>query len=114
MNFAKTRCLRGNDGAASVLSASSPFSMRRGFPSKARRCLHAFGGDGGADGYEAELTLVYSDGTTTSLPSKVIYFNAKAGEKRVSVGSSGGGYSDPWQRPAKAVADDIADGLLSE
>ncbi|MEP0962127.1 MAG: hydantoinase B/oxoprolinase family protein [Roseobacter sp.] len=78
---------------------------------------HAFkpwGFDGGADGYEAELTLVHTDGTTTNLPSKVPYFKVKAGEKLVSVGPSGGGYGDPLLRPAEAVADDIADGLLSE
>lgn len=78
---------------------------------------HAFkpwGFDGGADGYEAELTLVHTDGTTTSLPSKVPYFKVKAGEKLVSVGPSGGGYGDPRMRLAEAVADDIADGLLCE
>lgn len=78
---------------------------------------HAFkpwGFDGGADGYEAELTLVHTDGTTTSLPSKVPYFKVKAGEKLVSVGPSGGGYGDPRMRLAEAVADDIADGLLTE
>ncbi|MCR9169882.1 MULTISPECIES: hydantoinase B/oxoprolinase family protein [Marivita] len=78
---------------------------------------HAFkpwGFDGGADGYEAELTLVHTDGTTTSLPSKVPYFKVKAGEKLVSVGPSGGGYGDPRLRPPEAIADDIADGLLSE
>lgn len=78
---------------------------------------HAFkpwGFDGGADGYEAELTLVHTDGRTTSLPSKVPYFKVKVGEKLVSVGPSGGGYGDPRMRLAKAVADDIADGLLSE
>ena len=78
---------------------------------------HAFkpwGFDGGADGYEAELTLVHTDGTTTSLPSKVPYFKVKAGEKLVSVGPSGGGYGDPKKRPPEAVADDIEDGLLSE
>ena len=78
---------------------------------------HAFkpwGFDGGADGYEAELTLVHTDGTSTSLPSKVPYFKVKAGEKLVSVGPSGGGYGDPRLRPAEAVADDVADGLLSE
>ena len=78
---------------------------------------HAFkpwGFDGGADGYEAELTLVHTDGTTTSLPSKVPYFKAKAGEKLVSTGPSGGGYGDPGKRSAEAVADDVADGLLSQ
>lgn len=78
---------------------------------------HAFkpwGFDGGADGYEAELTLVHSDGTATSLPSKVPYFKVKAGEKLVSVGPSGGGYGDPKKRPPEAVADDIEDGLLTE
>ena len=77
---------------------------------------HAFkpwGFDGGEDGYEAELTLVHTDGSTTRLPSKVPYFKVKAGEKLVSTGPSGGGYGDPRRRDPKAIEDDIADGLLS-
>lgn len=78
---------------------------------------HAFkpwGFDGGEDGFEAELALVHIDGTITDLPSKVPYFKVKAGEKLVSVGPSGGGYGDPGQRPAHAIADDVADGLITE
>lgn len=77
---------------------------------------HAFkpwGFDGGEDGYEAELTLVHTDGSTTRLPSKVPYLKVKAGEKLVSTGPSGGGYGDPRRRDPKAIEDDIADGLLS-
>lgn len=77
---------------------------------------HAFkpwGFDGGEDGYEAELMLVHTDGSSTSLPSKVPYFKVQAGEKLVSTGPSGGGYGDPARRDPKAIEDDIADGLLS-
>ncbi|MEM6565217.1 MAG: hydantoinase B/oxoprolinase family protein [Pseudomonadota bacterium] len=77
---------------------------------------HAFkpwGFDGGQDGFEAELTLVHGDGTTSSLPSKVPYFKVKAGEKLVSTGPSGGAYGDPSLRNSDDVEADVADGLLS-
>jgi N-methylhydantoinase B len=77
---------------------------------------HAFkpwGFEGGEDGHEATLTLVHTDGTTTALPSKVPYFKAKAGEKLVSTGPSGGGYGDPALRSAESIARDVADGLIS-
>lgn len=69
--------------------------------------------DGGADGYEASLTLIHTDGTVTDLPSKVPYFRVKAGEKLVSTGPSGGGYGDAALRSKEAVAGDIANGLIS-
>ena len=77
---------------------------------------HAFrpwGFDGGEDGYEASLTLVHPDGSTTELPSKVPYFKVSAGDKLVSTGPSGGGYGDPALREAAAIARDVADGLIS-
>ncbi|MEL6170261.1 MAG: hydantoinase B/oxoprolinase family protein [Pseudomonadota bacterium] len=78
---------------------------------------HAFepwGFDGGADGHKAELTLVHTDGTTTSLPSKVPYFKVKAGETLVSTGPSGGGYGDPKRRSREAIENDVQDGLVTK
>ena len=78
---------------------------------------HAFkpwGFDGGSDGFEATLTLLHTDGSTTELPSKVPYFKVKPGEKLISTGPSGGGYGDPAKRAPTAVARDVADGLISE
>lgn len=77
---------------------------------------HAFepwGFDGGAKGHKAELVLKHTDGTTTSLPSKVPYFKVKAGETLVSTGPSGGGYGDPRMRTKEAVENDVRDGLIS-
>lgn len=78
---------------------------------------HAFepwGYNGGADGHVASLTLVRSDGTTQELPSKVPYFKVNAGDKLVSSGPCGGGYGDPALRSPKAIAADVADGLIDE
>ncbi|MEM8694232.1 MAG: hydantoinase B/oxoprolinase family protein [Pseudomonadota bacterium] len=77
---------------------------------------HAFepwGFEGGAPGHKAELTLVHTDGTTTSLPSKVPYFKVKAGETLVSTGPSGGGYGDPKRRSHETINEDILDGLIT-
>ena len=77
---------------------------------------HAFepwGFDGGQSGYKAHLKLLHTDGTSTSLPSKVPYFTVKAGETLVSTGPSGGGYGNPKLRKRAAIDRDIADGLIS-
>ncbi len=77
---------------------------------------HAFepwGFDGGQSGHKAHLKLLHTDGTSTSLPSKVPYFTVKAGETLVSTGPSGGGYGNPELRKRAAIDQDIADGLIS-
>ena len=77
---------------------------------------HAFepwGFDGGQSGHKAHLKLLHTDGTSTSLPSKVPYFTVKAGETLVSTGPSGGGYGNPELRKRAAIDRDIADGLIS-
>ena len=77
---------------------------------------HAFepwGFEGGQNGHKARLKLLHTDGTSTSLPSKVPYFTVKAGETLVSTGPSGGGYGNPELRKRAAIDRDIADGLIS-
>ncbi len=68
---------------------------------------------GGADGYTASLKLVTVEGVEVALPSKVPYHKAKAGDRLVSLGPSGGGYGDPARRDPAAVRHDVRDGLIS-
>jgi N-methylhydantoinase B len=68
---------------------------------------------GGADGQPSELYQVGASGEAVALPSKVPYRRARAGDRLVCLGPSGGGYGDPLRRPAGAVLDDVLDGLLS-
>jgi N-methylhydantoinase B len=68
---------------------------------------------GGVDGRPGDLYHVTGDGKATSLPSKVPYRKARAGDRLVCLGPSGGGYGDPFRRPAAAVLEDVLDGLLS-
>jgi N-methylhydantoinase B len=68
---------------------------------------------GGADGKPSELYQVNAAGQATALPSKVPYRRARAGDRLVCLGPSGGGYGDPLQRSAEAVLEDVLDGLLS-
>jgi N-methylhydantoinase B len=68
---------------------------------------------GGADGKPSELYQVNAAGQATALPSKVPYRRARAGDRLVCLGPSGGGYGDPFRRSAEAVLDDVLDGLLS-
>jgi N-methylhydantoinase B len=48
-----------------------------------------------------------------TLPSKVPYQKAKAGDRLISYGPSGGGYGDPLSRAPEAVLDNVIDGLFS-
>jgi len=68
---------------------------------------------GGADGYTASLKLVTAEGVEVASPSKVPYHKAKAGDRLVSLGPSGGGYGDPARRDPAAVRHDVRDGLIS-
>ena len=68
---------------------------------------------GGADGYTASLKLVSAEGVEVALPSKVPHHKARAGDRLVSLGPSGGGYGDPARRDPAAVRADVADGLIS-
>ncbi|MBB5221691.1 N-methylhydantoinase B [Amaricoccus macauensis] len=70
----------------------------------------AFGG--GEPGLPAALTLVHVDGTTETLPSKVAYHAARAGERVIAHGPNGGGYGNPFARDAQAVLGDVLDDLL--
>jgi N-methylhydantoinase B len=68
---------------------------------------------GGADGSPSALIQVISGGDKIELPSKVPYRKAKAGDRLISYGPSGGGYGDPLARSPASVLDNVVDGLLS-
>lgn len=72
-----------------------------------------WGFDGGAEGVTASMTLVYPDGSSADLPSKVPYFKVHAGERLVCEGPCGGGYGDARERAPEAVLADVLDGLLT-
>ncbi len=71
-----------------------------------------WGFGGGTDGQPSRLDQI-SAGKTQSMPSKVPYQKAKAGDRLVSYGPSGGGYGDPFKRDPAAVLDNVLDGLIS-
>jgi N-methylhydantoinase B len=68
---------------------------------------------GGADGSPSALIQVISGGDKIELPSKVPYRKAKAGDRLISYGPSGGGYGDPLARSPESVLDNVIDGLFS-
>ena len=73
----------------------------------------AFGFFGGKPGSRNSITLTYPDGSMRRVKSKEIIrgippgtvFNQKAG--------GGGGYGDPFERPAERVAADVRNGTIS-
>jgi N-methylhydantoinase B len=69
---------------------------------------------GGAEGSPSALLQVAASGETIELPSKVPYRNAKAGDRLVAYGPSGGGYGDPLARSPESVLSNVIDGLLSD
>ena len=68
---------------------------------------------GGQAGFPAELVVRRADGGDHSLPSKVPYTRARAGDRFIMVGPSGGGYGDPRQRVPERVLRDVCDGYIS-
>jgi N-methylhydantoinase B len=69
---------------------------------------------GGRDGATARLTLRRADtGESIALPSKVPHMATRHGDIFICEGPAGGGYGDPFRRPAEIVRADILDGLIS-
>jgi N-methylhydantoinase B len=48
------------------------------------------------------------------MPSKVPYHKARAGDRLIACGPSGGGYGHPRKRSPEAVLDDVLDGYIGE
>jgi N-methylhydantoinase B len=71
-----------------------------------------WGFSGGSEGRPSAL-IQESAGARVELPSKVPYRKAKAGDRLISYGPSGGGYGDPFLRAPEAVLENVLDGLLS-
>jgi N-methylhydantoinase B len=59
------------------------------------------------------MHLYSSNKNPKIMPSKAPYQAAKAGDRLVCYGPSGGGYGDPFKRPPEAVFENVLDGLLS-
>jgi N-methylhydantoinase B len=72
-----------------------------------------WGFSGGQVGFPAELIVRRAGGDEASLPSKVPYTRARAGDRFVVIGPSGGGYGDARRRPAERVLSDVLDGYVS-
>jgi N-methylhydantoinase B len=69
---------------------------------------------GGRDGATARLTLRRAEtGESVALPSKVPHMATRAGDIFICEGPAGGGYGDPFKRPAVSVRADFLDGLIS-
>ena len=69
---------------------------------------------GGRDGATARLTLRRAEtGESVALPSKVPHMETRAGDIFICEGPAGGGYGDPFKRPAVSVRADFLDGLIS-
>jgi N-methylhydantoinase B len=68
---------------------------------------------GGQAGVPAELLVRRADGGAASVPSKVPYARARAGDRFIMVGPSGGGHGDPRRRAPERVLRDVRDGYIS-
>jgi N-methylhydantoinase B len=72
-----------------------------------------WGFDGGADGAPSALVQATSSGERIELPSKVPYRKAKAGDRLIASGPSGGGYGNPLARTPEAVLENVLDEIIS-
>ncbi len=73
----------------------------------------AFGLFGGRSGSLNELTLSYPNGTTVRPRSKEIVRDIPPGAVFRQLAGGGGGYGDPFKRPAEQVANEVSCGTVS-
>lgn len=73
----------------------------------------AFGFFGGKDGTVNKVELRYPDGNVKVANSKEIIRNIPTGTIFHQKAGGGGGYGDPFQRPAEKVLDDVRNGVVS-
>ena len=68
---------------------------------------------GGKPGTRSEKILLRKDGTRERLPSKCDEVKVEPGDMLVYRTAGGGGWKDPFDRPAEKVEADVAKGLVS-
>lgn len=73
----------------------------------------AFGFFGGRAGARNSITLTFPDGTERQAKSKEIIRGIQPGTVFNQKAGGGGGYGEPFERPADAVLAEVKDGLLS-
>ncbi len=73
----------------------------------------AFGLFGGKPGSLNEAMLLSPDGTKRMAKSKEIIRGILPGTMHRQVAGGGGGYGDPFERPAETVAEDVRNGIVS-
>jgi N-methylhydantoinase B len=78
-----------------------------------RWLTHPWGILGGKPGSRSEKLLVRADGTRERLPSKCDEIKVERGDMLVYRTAGGGGWKDPFDRPAEKVEADVAKGLVS-
>ncbi|HIE62392.1 MAG TPA: hydantoinase B/oxoprolinase family protein, partial [Microbacterium sp.] len=72
------------------------------------------GREGGHDGLAGDQYAIEVDGGIRPLPPKAANLRLAAGETLVLTTSGGGGLGDPSERDPERVAEDVAEGLVSE
>ncbi len=73
----------------------------------------AFGLFGGGDGARNEAVFRFPDGSVRTARSKEIIRGIPPGTVLRQKAGGGGGYGDPRDRPARTVADEVRDGVVS-
>ncbi|MBK8147982.1 MAG: hydantoinase B/oxoprolinase family protein [Acidobacteria bacterium] len=68
---------------------------------------------GGLPGSMSTKELIRTDGTREMLPSKISRIPVKKGDMLVYRTAGGGGWKDPFDRPAEKVQKDVRNGLVS-
>lgn len=72
-----------------------------------------WGINGGLHGALSRKVLIKKDGTQKELPSKVDNVPVEAGDQILFITAGGGGWGDPFERPAEKVAADVRRRLMS-
>ncbi len=68
---------------------------------------------GGTPGSRSQKILLRADGSQQALPSKCDMIEVQPGDRLIYRTAGGGGWKDPFERPAEQVCDDVRKGLIS-
>jgi len=104
---------RGGLGISSEFTLNGDNTMGVVFGDGVEDEARAFGLFGGGDGMINSLDLVAPDGHIHQPKSKEIVRDIMPGTRVKQTAGGGGGYGDPYARPAERVAGEVANGVIS-
>ena len=72
-----------------------------------------WGMEGGVEGSKNYTEILFADGRESDVFGKTAQYHLKKGDVARLITGTGGGYGNPFERPAEAVQDDVKNGYIT-